>query len=246
MLVHACRMFYTQNRDSYIVDFKRNVLNSKIDITKFQLIKNYYSILLNDRKNVETRSPGPSSKYGNEKITVSDYARRTSVSFNRGIFLARIAAHYKPDVIVELGTSLGISTMFLSSGSPDSQIITIEGNSQIADLAEKGFKKYEIINAKLIKGMFDEVIADIIPQKGSSFMVFIDGNHTYQATLNYLKSFAEAFLIVIDDIRWSKDMIRAWREIRKNASFTIIDLYSTGLIIKGGTRKQYSLCPLVI
>ena len=45
--------------------------------------------------------------------------------------------HYQPATILELGTSLGITTSYLSLAKPDARLITMEGSKEIADVAKK-------------------------------------------------------------------------------------------------------------
>ena len=67
-------------------------------------------------------------------------------------------------------------------------------------------------------------------------MVFIDGNHRYEATLKYFEllknNLSNNAIVVFDDIHWSSGMRRAWREIctQKGIVFSI-NFFKLGLII---------------
>jgi len=199
---------------------------------------------MKDSTELNMPGPGAGSRYKENKLTVAGYARRTSVSSKRGHLLFKIASWYKPDVIIELGTSFGISTLHLQAGSPDSKIITVEGNPQVASLVASNFKLLGLKNVKLINDLFDNVIHDLIRESTSKSLVFIDGNHTFEHTVKYFKVFSKASLIVLDDIRWSEDMIRAWRNITGSADgYTLIDFFGIGIAVKGGTGKIYTLWP---
>jgi predicted O-methyltransferase YrrM len=55
-------------------------------------------------------------------------------------WLFRISELYKPLTVIELGTSLGISTLHLAEGAPRSaKIYTLEGSPEIARLARRNF-----------------------------------------------------------------------------------------------------------
>ncbi len=69
-------------------------------------------------------------------------------------------------------------------------------------------------------------------------LVFIDGNHTKEATLRYFEVFLKKnnkeFAILFDDIYWSKGMTEAWETIKKNKKVNLsIDFYSFGLVFIG-------------
>jgi predicted O-methyltransferase YrrM len=66
-------------------------------------------------------------------------------------------------------------------------------------------------------------------------LVFFDGNHRYQPTMNYfnlcLKKANENSVFVFDDIYWSNEMTKAWEEIKNHKDVTVtIDLFSVGLV----------------
>jgi len=63
----------------------------------------------------------------------------------------------------------------------------------------------------------------------------VDANHTYQATKRYvdylLPRMNEKGIIVLDDIHYSEQMERAWKELKAdNRVTTSMDLYHVGLL----------------
>src|SRR5690606_31540100 len=62
--------------------------------------------------------------------------------------IARLAQEFQPESIIELGTCLGITTLYLSKASPASKIITVEGCPRTAGIAEENFNR---LNAKNIQ-----------------------------------------------------------------------------------------------
>jgi predicted O-methyltransferase YrrM len=54
-------------------------------------------------------------------------------------------------------------------------------------------------------------------------MVFIDGHHQYQPTLDYFEMIYPKCnkneIIIFDDILWSTGMRRAWEELKQDRSF---------------------------
>lgn len=58
-------------------------------------------------------------------------------------WLFRIAQMTKPLTIIELGTSLGVSTLYITEGSPrTATVLTLEGSKEIAALARRNFDWY--------------------------------------------------------------------------------------------------------
>jgi predicted O-methyltransferase YrrM len=149
--------------------------------------------------------------------------------------LYRLTRHYQPNNIIELGTSLGITTSYLALANPAVSVTTIEGSDAIAAIAEDNFKKLNSQNVRLIRGNFDTVLAPLIESTPSMDLAFIDGNHRYQPTMNYFhrlltKTHANTILI-FDDIHWSADMEKAWQEIKDHPSVQYtIDIFFLGFV----------------
>jgi predicted O-methyltransferase YrrM len=230
----------SNREDIFITDFQK-LIRKRNELAASQ-VDSYYANFLDDTQLLEYTSPGAGSKKNKKLPAISEYAKRTCVHPAKANILFQIAASYKPELIIELGTSLGYSTMYLAKGCPQSRIITVEGNPQIAALSEDSFRKHQFSRIRVIHAFFDDVLPELVKNTNSNTMVFIDGNHTYEATMKYINAFSEARLIVLDDIRWSYQMIKAWNEIMaKRGDVTIIDLFSMGIIIRTEIPRHYHL-----
>ena len=84
----------------------------------------------------------------------------------------------------------------------------------------------------------------MIALAGKLDFAFIDGNHTYEATIanfNTLLSIAHNDTVfVFDDIHWSAGMQKAWDEIAGHERVTVsIDLFRIGIVfLKKELSKQ--------
>ncbi len=147
--------------------------------------------------------------------------------------------------MIEMGTSLGISTLYQYKARPEAEMITMEGSPETSALAGVNFR---IMKADLIKrvvGDFAETLPQVIKTLPSIDYVFFDGNHRKEATMEYFNKFLplinERTVFVFDDIRWSKGMYEAWKEIIEEPSATVtVDLFSFGLVFFNPTQvKQH-------
>ncbi|MBU2651532.1 MAG: class I SAM-dependent methyltransferase [Bacteroidetes bacterium] len=168
--------------------------------------------------------------------TLRQVVRKSAVSRKFGRLLFRVTEYYKPRVILELGTSAGVSTLYLAMASPESIVHTIEGSDVTSAAAGRLFEAMGISNIRRHTGRFDDVLPGLLEEIGTSLdMVFLDGNHRYQPTLNYFHQcipyLAPDGVFILDDIYWSPEMYRAWEEIKMNPDVsTSIDLYRMGLL----------------
>ena len=147
----------------------------------------------------------------------------------------RLVEKHKPKNIIELGTSLGITTLYLSYASSDSKIISVEGSENVAKFAIMQFAKFKRKNIETKVGKFQDLIPSILQEHESFDFVFFDGHHDEHATVQYFEQFvskaSEDALFIFDDIHWSKGMERAWETIKLNDKVSLsLDLFEMGLI----------------
>lgn len=152
---------------------------------------------------------------------------------NRMLF--RLVKHFKPGNMLELGTSLGISTAYQAAASLDAPLVTIEGCPQVAHLAAQHFKMMNIENVALLEGRFDEMLPVALENFEKLDYVFVDGNHRKEPTLAYFEKCLEyahmGSVFVFDDIHWSASMEAAWEEIKAHPKVKItVDLFFFGVV----------------
>jgi predicted O-methyltransferase YrrM len=181
-------------------------------------------------------------------VRVKDIVRHSSVSKKYGEFLFRLVRHYKPASLLELGTSLGISTIYLGLAAPESRIITIEGCIDSANLARENFEKAGLKNITVITGTFEEKLETSLGEMPSPDLIYLDGNHRKEPTLAYfehcLPHVHANTVFVLDDIHWSAGMEAAWNIIRNHPRVTAcIDIYHMGIVFfrEGLSRETFTL-----
>ncbi len=176
---------------------------------------------------------------------------KTSVSGPlKSLWLYNINVYFHPDNVLELGTSLGLSAAHLAQNAGN--VKTLEGNPAIANTAHDVFKNLNITNVEIITGNFDDTLKNVLEHKSPPDLVYLDGNHTYEATIRYFDQLKTArndkeMILIFDDIYWSEGMMKAWKEIKAQVEVSLsIDIYFFGLIFfKTNTiaPKHYILLP---
>ncbi|WP_203257363.1 O-methyltransferase [Hyunsoonleella ulvae] len=174
-----------------------------------------------------------STKLKSKSRKVVDIVNHVSISKKNAKLLFRICNYFKPQHILELGTSMGLATQAMSLVNPNSKIITIEGCPEITKYTSKQFKQIQLNNVKLVNGEFSKIIPQLPNKKFD--LIFFDGNHTKQATLDYFEKLLPKAhndtLFIFDDIHWSKDMTEAWNIIKAHPRVTAtIDTFQWGLV----------------
>lgn len=166
----------------------------------------------------------------------SSFARHSSVSVKYGALLFRISQWFRPEMIIELGTGVGISTMYLSSGSPETPLHSIERDMERAREAAHLTGRCCPGPISIHQGEMGEKLDDILPLVPGRFLAFVDGNHHYEPTLAYVRKLldraGDEALIVMDDIYWSGGMQRAWKEISSWTELRVsVDLFHMGILL---------------
>lgn len=178
---------------------------------------------------------GGSSRMKTNFRKVSEIARYSTVPKKYGILLSGIAAEFGNPAVVEFGTSLGFSAMYLAAGCPGSIVYTMEGCPETARLARENFSSAGIGNISSLNGSFDDLLPKVKDLNIKPGLVFIDGNHREAPLLKYFTEMAgisdENTVIIIDDIHSSAEMECAWDKIRsfETVSFTV-DIFRMGMV----------------
>ncbi|WP_375417745.1 O-methyltransferase [uncultured Hymenobacter sp.] len=206
--------------------------------------------LLRSKESITVRDLGAGSHAGTgRQRRVADIARVAAKPPRLGQLLFRLANHFQPRTILELGTSLGLTTAYLAAADSRSQVITLEGCPATAAVARETFAALRLPNVALREGNFDEILAPTLAALPYPLdFVFFDGNHRYEPTLRYfelcLAKAHEQSVFVLDDIHWSAEMERAWETIKVHPQVMLtVDLFYVGLVFfrRNQPRQHFSL-----
>jgi predicted O-methyltransferase YrrM len=229
----------------FVYDLITQVFNDRREYEEYAVIENIRKSNKNSNEIILIDESGAESNYfSTQSRKVKDIVRVSAVNRKFGQLLFRMAKYYRPDSIIELGTSLGISTLYLAAGIPEGKVITIESNTNLAERAKINFNAAGVDNIVQMTGLFKDILPEIIKSPQGDFLAFIDGHHNEEATFAYFKillqNATENSIFVFDDINWSDGMRNAWEKIKSDKQVTLsIDLFFMGIIFfKKGIVKQ--------
>lgn len=221
----------------FLFDLYTQVIKANGKPEKVENIENIRQQMLSGHTAIEITDLGAGSrKQKTNKRKISDIARTALSPAKYSRLQSRLLARFKPAIVAELGTSLGINTLYLAQACPQTQVYTFEGSSAIANIALENFAKAGQNNIILKEGNFDSIWASFLATLQQPLgYVFFDGNHRYEPTLRYFKQAlpyaTENTVFVFDDIYWSEEMKKAWQEIKRMEEATLtIDLFKIGIV----------------
>jgi predicted O-methyltransferase YrrM len=221
----------------FVFDLITKVINDKQYYPEYDQIENLRQELRKDTTSLTIEDFGAGSSFDKtDQRTVASIAKNAAKTKKLGQLLFRMVKRYQPAMILELGTSLGLTTSYLAAANSLAKVVTLEGAPAVATMAESNFKLLNLSNIQLVKGNFDDTLMPTIQKIPSTDFVFIDGNHQQDPTEKYFRQLLSKThndsILIFDDIHWSRGMESAWDTIRKHPSVRCsIDLFFIGIVL---------------
>ncbi len=199
----------------------------KIESTRKQSLKNKQKITLN--------SLGSKSKILQNHVKLKQLVKYVTIPKKYGKLLFNLVEYLKPTTIIELGTSVGISTLYLAYAARNNKVYSIEGDKNLTGIAMKNIETHNLKNVSIIKAVFQDILPKILENSTSKLFIFIDGDHRAEPMLNYLNEIYKYVnnntILVIDDIYLNKEMMRVWKIMKNDKRVKVtIDVFRMGII----------------
>ena len=237
-------LYYAKNEHSvnspFVYDLYTNIIKERKSYYIFSNIESVRSMLLLDTSIIRVTDYGTGNSTNRK---VANIAAKSLKKPKTAELLFRLVNHFKPTYLLELGTSLGITSAYLASVSPASQLTTLEGCPEIANIAQETFDTLKLSNTVLTIGAFEHTLDKTLDSLPQLDFVFIDGNHQKGATIQYfeacMKKTSDSSVIVLDDIHWSAEMQEAWTDIKNHPQVAVsIDLFEVGILFLDPKLKK--------
>ncbi len=255
-LIQQYLRYYARARTRYrvhspfVFELVNEVLEDERYFYVFEDIERLRVNLSRDKRMLEVTDLGAGSHTTkSNQRSVQSIARSAVTPSRYTQFLFSLVHYLKPKTLLEMGTSLGISTLYQAKADGRAQVITLEGCPEIAAIAQENFKRLKANNIELMTGDFSNTLPQALSKMQRIDYVFFDGNHRKMATLNYfhqaLKYAHEGSVFVFDDIYWSEEMMEAWEEIKAHPQVTLtIDIFYMGIVFfrkEQVTKEHFTL-----
>ena len=143
----------------FLYQFITKVLNQTSNDRNCKEIIKLRKKLCNSDESIQISDFGAGSHINKaKKRKIKDIAKNSSKNKKFGELLYRITKYYNPLNIIELGTSLGISTLYLAKGASKSKVYTFEGCPETTKIAKKNFKEMNVKNVNITLGNFKHTL----------------------------------------------------------------------------------------
>jgi hypothetical protein len=147
----------------FVFQFITNVLNDRTGYAMYDRVEALRQQLLKNDTMLTVEDLGAGSTISKtNKRSIASVAKYAAKPKKYGQLLFRIAKFYKAQYIIELGTSLGLTTSYLSGAVKNmGHITTVEGSKEIAAIARDNFTKLGLENIRLINGSFEDHLSQL-------------------------------------------------------------------------------------
>lgn len=236
----------------FVAHFIQEVLEDRRSFYVFPIANAIRKELEQNKDWIESMDYGAASKSLKNRRSVGAVAKNTAISPRVGEYLFKIINTYKPEIMLELGTALGISSIYQAAAALGGDLISIEANPTLANLAEAQINELGLPNVTIINGTFASVLPELLEELPKIDYVFMDGHHEKEARLTYfellLPKLHQDSILVFSDIYWSDDMKEAWDDLCAHPKVQLsIDLFDIGIIFFQPSiieKQHFKLVPI--
>lgn len=215
------------------------------DRKSFCKCENYRSKLLSDESVISYKI------FGSERTaSVKDICKSAASGVRWCQFLYLISKKVESPIVLEIGTNLGVSGSYILESLKNresSKFITMEGLPQLCEISSKQFSSIVSTSKFEVKqGLYDDTFPKLMVEDVRFNVLFIDGNHKKEPTINYFKNLKGKVnlpaIFIFDDINWSLEMKEAWEFIKDDQDVNYsIDLYEQGIVILDNNDSKRNL-----
>lgn len=220
----------------FIYGLYKDIISKENTNPIFEGIEKVRGSLRANHKEIKIHDLGAGSSVSRkERRKISAIARYGLTTPRNSRLYSRLIEYLGAATVLELGTSLGVNTMYMASPLCVKKVITVEGCPEIASVAAHNFSGFSSSKIVLLNHPIDQALDHIFNRVNRLDLILFDAHHTYDATMDYYhrckSHIHEHSVLIFDDIHWSKEMTQAWDQIRQEVEVTLtIDLFDIGIV----------------
>ena len=219
----------------FVFDLVQKCFYDKTNYPEYSVLEKYRNSLLANKLTIEVTDFGAGSRvFKSNTRAVNQIAKNAGISVERAKLLFRLVNYFQPKSILEIGTSLGLATSALALND-FSEVTTLEGCPNTMNQCELQLQKFNINNVTCVNIEFSKQLKTYNLQPTTYNLIYFDGNHSKEATLEYfellLPTITNESVWIFDDIHWSTAMEEAWEIIKKHPKVTVtVDTFQWGIV----------------
>lgn len=219
--VHSPYMFYLVTM----------IIEDRNSFYRFSQIENMRKVLKNTTKTLMVGNEGEK-----KEVKISSLLKQGSISPSYDQLLFRLSRYFHPKNILEIGTTIGLSTMYMAAPDSTCNVYTVEKDAGISSLARLNFKRAEFSNIKVLnENVSSPVVTDLIKTNQIDLYYFgrkasdEDVRCVLECTTN---RYSSSTVIMISDIYKTKEREILWNEMKQIKGVRVcLELFFYGILI---------------
>jgi len=173
--------------------------------------------------------------YRGKRMTIKKAVQRYGISQKEGELLFRLTNRYKPRSILTIGSSLGLTPLYLTRYDSTVQCITLESETDFAEMAAYLLNKEMNPSLQIWTGAYHKSVPESLLQFTRIDCIFLDKNigiSDLNAIFNQCLPFIhDQTFCVLAGIRSSSEKYHYWEQICQHPTVTVaVDLFQMGLL----------------
>jgi len=166
--------------------------------------------------------------------TVARAARDEAITPKQGALLFRLGNYFKVKNILQIGSSVGLSTLYLTSYSSQVNCIALEDRPGLAEVARTVYRK-RTSAIDLRVGKFEETLSIALQDMDKPDLVYFNINSPQDDIMGLFKQCAGSAdshsIFVVHGIKSNRNMRQCWKSMCTDPKVRVsMDLYHIGIL----------------
>lgn len=166
---------------------------------------------------------------------VAKVVRREAISPKYGALLFRLANYFQAGSILQVGPSMGLSALYLTSYKAGLKCISVENIPEYTAISRWVYGIGARTDIDLRTGDYARLIPEVLEEMGKVDLAFFNFRHEQSPDIRLvtkcMEHAGEGSLFVLDGIKANPSMRALWKEVCAHGKVTVcIDLFSMGIV----------------
>ena len=225
----------------FVFDFVNNIFEDERYYHFMGVIENYRQNLLRTDDKIATTSGIKS---------INQLVKTKAINDRVGELLFKTVNEYKPNAILELGTNLGIATLYQATVNSVAQVVTLEEDVEVAKKTADYFKRLGTKNIELKSGQIEQQLSIVLQQLGIVEHLFFNNFWGIATTCGYFEQclpyFVPNTVFVFRAPYATKESITVWKKLQKHPKVKLsLDVYDLGFLFFRSEQKEVAHYTLI-
>lgn len=187
-------------------------------------------------------------KDGEKERKVSDLIQSQNFSPAYDQLLFRLVNHYKPQTVLELGDTIGLSTLYLASSDHNMKVVSVGGSENIIQFARQVLEKNKVLNVEFKKNITKEAFRAVGENlEEVDFLYFgrmFPADKIKEVVDTLECSITSRTVMVVSDIYKTKQKELMWDVLKKHPKVRVsVEMFHYGILLcdENLQKEDYNL-----